>query len=95
MGGDKNTPKNATEHDHPTAASQERRIGGLPSFSSSSRPSAGKIPTKPAASGIFEGSDKLGYEGEENMTHRASSNCGGLHYDDLLRRKGGWEHLGQ
>lgn len=51
-GGDRNTPKNATEHDQPNPAIQERWIGALPSFSSSSMPSAGMIPTKPAANGI-------------------------------------------
>ena len=46
-------PKNATAQDHPTAAIHERCTGGVPSRSSSRRPRAGSIPTKPAASGIY------------------------------------------
>lgn len=45
-------PKNATAQDHPTAEIQVRCKGGTPSLSSSSKPSAGRIPTKPAAKGI-------------------------------------------
>lgn len=45
-------PKNATEHDQPTAASQLRWIGGEPSRSTLSNVRAGKMPTNPAARGI-------------------------------------------
>lgn len=45
-------PKYATAHDHPTAANHDSVKGGEPSFSSSSNPNAGMIPTKPAAKGI-------------------------------------------
>lgn len=42
-------PKNATEQDQPIAAIHDRLTGGIPSRSSFSRPSAGRMPTKPAA----------------------------------------------
>jgi hypothetical protein len=48
----KTCPKYATEHDQPTVASQDKRMGGAPSISSDKSPRAGKIPTKPAAKGI-------------------------------------------
>ena len=50
---DETYPKNATAQDHPTAAIHDKCTGGTPSRSSSSSPSAGKIPTKPAARGIY------------------------------------------
>lgn len=45
-------PKYATAHDHATAPIHDRIKGGIPSRDSSRRPSAGRIPTNPAAKGI-------------------------------------------
>ena len=51
-------PKKAIAKDHSTALDQFTTKGGDPSFSGSSRDKAGKIPTNPAARGIYE---VLGY----------------------------------
>ena len=45
-------PKNATERDQAMAFHHDRCMGGTPSRSSERRPSAGRMPTKPAASGM-------------------------------------------
>ena len=52
-GGERKTPKNATAHDHRIAFDHVNIIGGEPSFSGSSTDNAGKIPTNPAANGIY------------------------------------------
>lgn len=93
--GEGTNPKYATAHDHATAPSHDNTRGGTPSRDSSNKPSAGRIPTKPAANGIYA---TLLANSSVRMIHWYAY-CAGRHrcslqHDILLRGYGRRKQLG-